>query len=1492
MLPIARKLGKVVGWFVAGLVGIVALGALLVQLRPVRLAIRDRVVEAVRGSVRGELEIDDLRWPRFDRLELTGLRVNDREGNRALDVSGVYLNIRLAALFSGEVEVSSVEVEHPYAFFAPQNAHAGLLSVLESPEEPPQPSTKSALSPVPITLERVCVTNGRVELALESRTFTVRSLDVCARMRIDDAFEAALQRISGEVWSGKHELLALRPDAGAIETSCDGVARGAVKGRLRVGGTSELAFDAHLGLRGFCSESLRALGVDADLLERAVAADVHATQAAGTLRARATFHGAGSALRLTAAIDPSGVLDAQLSTDGLALARLSSLDLQPLAFQLHARAELARPVKTVSMRIPYALYGSLPLPRITGSAEFHPNGAIVLSQLSLREGAARVQAHGRLESGAVHAEVGLDVPRLAELPPVERTLPLRGSLEGELRFDRSAAGELAIEGRVNVADAAFEANRVERLQLRFSADGPIEAPRVGARLSAQGLALGDQYVGRVRAQLKGGPEEYRVRVQAPQTHGLELDAAATRSDQAWSGHLRAAAALGPGRISVRAAGVKLVPTEFVHVGLLRASYLGAALRGWAHLSLGGERSRAKIEVHADDVTRITRALAGRALHGQVHARARLHGTLAEPYVAVDAQLRNGPRLAGARARADLKLEADLARGRGNLQLEAAAGAASADVNLASRWRRNRPLSVAFARGHHELHASVSDISFGALSAVEPRTQFFRGTLSSDLEARGDLHELSFVNHVRAQVSEADRSSPVDLRVDVDYAHEKLGVQARASDVRGRLASLQASLSAGIEHWIETPPDLIAIAERPWEIALDVNPRRLHEYPGARALLREPGFGAATLSAHARLQHAPGAEPTGSVRTSVAWKPLARSESGCAAARSPQLTAKATLRDGGLQLALSGRSAGRPILDAETALPLRFSEWIRGSTPLLPSHFTATLREVELSGLPILCDHAHGVVSGSVRAAQLFTPRAQVDARLDGTGLRWDDSAALSAQVTAHLERDGLAVRGDLRPGTGSARVIARLPIYLTDPSITLDRAGEVAARAQLVRVDVSALLGFVPGVARASGTVGGNLQVGGTFSKPIARGRLELSDVSLTLPKAGQRLSHIHAIARLEGRTLTLSETRVHDRNGSARISATLHFDSFSAWRADVDVRAQNFPIRPSGVLIGRVDTVAHAQFQTTRDRLAIDLSLKDTTVALTGNTGADVQSLEPNPDIVFASELGRKREADGARQAGDAGLALVLHIQSEPMWVRRDDFAVLMDADMTIDLTGTDGPALRGQIQLQRGYINLLGESFDINRGRVVFTGGQTIDPQLDIEAEQSAAGTDVRVVVSGFVHEPQLAFFVNDEPVTAGEAVSALAGGHGTNASGATAEQQLASAAVGMTTGLLSLAARREFGDWIPMFSIEQGAQTRVRIGFDADRLIPDFLDEFVRGAYVEGIVSTDGNSQPVRPGAGGTTEAGSAVLLELTLPSDLVWAGQYGPGNMWSVDLDWRP
>jgi hypothetical protein len=195
--------------------------------------------------------------------------------------------------------------------------------------------------------------------------------------------------------------------------------------------------------------------------------------------------------------------------------------------------------------------------------------------------------------------------------------------------------------------------------------------------------------------------------------------------------------------------------------------------------------------------------------------------------------------------------------------------------------------------------------------------------------------------------------------------------------------------------------------------------------------------------------------------------------------------------------------------------------------------------------------------------------------------------------------------------------------------------------------------------------------------------------------------------------------------------------------------------------------------------------------------------------------------------------------------------------------------------------------------------TGGTNVDPQLEITATHTdPSGSEVAVEVTGFVTHPELAFSIDGRVATAGEAMMAITKlGEG---GGGDVQSEMASMAIGMTTGLLSLGARREFGDWIPRLQFEQGEQTRLRVGFEADKLIPKFMRGFVRGAYVEGIVAGEnsaapGNtSDPAHPPTSATanTSSGEGVLLELMLPNDLVWAGQYGPGTVWSLDLDWRP
>lgn len=73
--------------------------------------------------------------------------------------------------------------------------------------------------------------------------------------------------------------------------------------------------------------------------------------------------------------------------------------------------------------------------------------------------------------------------------------------------------------------------------------------------------------------------------------------------------------------------------------------------------------------------------------------------------------------------------------------------------------------------------------------------------------------------------------------------------------------------------------------------------------------------------------------------------------------------------------------------------------------------------------------------------------------------------------------------------------------------------------------------------------------------------------------------------------------------------------------------------------------------------------------------------------------------------------------------------------------VTGTDAaPNIVGQVEAVRGTYELLGKTFNLQRGVITFAGGGGINPALDILAERAAAGITATVMIKGAVSSPGL--------------------------------------------------------------------------------------------------------------------------------------------------------
>jgi autotransporter translocation and assembly factor TamB len=73
--------------------------------------------------------------------------------------------------------------------------------------------------------------------------------------------------------------------------------------------------------------------------------------------------------------------------------------------------------------------------------------------------------------------------------------------------------------------------------------------------------------------------------------------------------------------------------------------------------------------------------------------------------------------------------------------------------------------------------------------------------------------------------------------------------------------------------------------------------------------------------------------------------------------------------------------------------------------------------------------------------------------------------------------------------------------------------------------------------------------------------------------------------------------------------------------------------------------------------------------------------------------------------------------------------------------LAGTTAvPRIKGEIGLVHGTLDFAGNVFELSRGRVVFLGGEEIDPEIDVAATRNVRGTEVSLAVTGPVSAPRL--------------------------------------------------------------------------------------------------------------------------------------------------------
>jgi translocation and assembly module TamB len=304
-------------------------------------------------------------------------------------------------------------------------------------------------------------------------------------------------------------------------------------------------------------------------------------------------------------------------------------------------------------------------------------------------------------------------------------------------------------------------------------------------------------------------------------------------------------------------------------------------------------------------------------------------------------------------------------------------------------------------------------------------------------------------------------------------------------------------------------------------------------------------------------------------------------------------------------------------------------------------------------------------------------------------------------------------------------------------SMHVDRSGRdmlawpMRGQLQMATGELGFITLYLPEVDRAGGHFDANISFAGVLGAPRASGVIKLSGAELDFYQLNLALRGLEMEARIVSNNLEF--------NSSAKAGAgTFASSGKLEWRDGLpygDIRLQGQNLRLVDVPEARIDASPDLEFK---------ISGRD--ILVKGEVKLPLARIQP-ADLTNAV-------------LSSADERLVGHTDE----VEKDPFRVTSEITMTLgdkvtietyglsghvtgsitERTSPDEPTrATGELQVKDGQYTALARKLEIERGRLIFSGGLLADPAVDIRAVKEFPDIKAGVNVRGSLREPRLTFF-----------------------------------------------------------------------------------------------------------------------------------------------------
>jgi translocation and assembly module TamB len=394
----------------------------------------------------------------------------------------------------------------------------------------------------------------------------------------------------------------------------------------------------------------------------------------------------------------------------------------------------------------------------------------------------------------------------------------------------------------------------------------------------------------------------------------------------------------------------------------------------------------------------------------------------------------------------------------------------------------------------------------------------------------------------------------------------------------------------------------------------------------------------------------------------------------------------------------------------------------------------------VSALIRLSDGATTPIEGTLRA-QLED--AEIDHKLASRRIEHTriGSGTVNATATPALISGELSV-GDTEAGT----IHGTLEIQRTTPNWPdMPVSGELHAQSN----ELSLVSLYVPDIDRAAGAFGADVKITGTLGKPTLSGVVKVSNGEIDVYQVNLALRKIALQATLGDSGIDFTGAA---HAGAGDVSANGHLE----WRNLLPYG--KFHLEGANL---RVADVPEAQIDASPD---LDFSVEGRRIEVTGKVAVPYAKIQPK-DITNAvrsspDEILVGSEADDPSKRFEVVSTVTLVLGDK---VNID--AMGLSARLTGSVTVRSGyDAITrgsGELSVAEGVYTAYARKLDIQRGRLIFSGGPIDDPGIDVRAQKQFPDVTAGVNVRGTLTQPRMSFF-SDPPLPQSQIVSLiLAGG-----------------------------------------------------------------------------------------------------------------------------------